>query len=279
MSKKLIALALIPIAALPLAAQKIESESSDRNRIVHLQTALNHLTIIEVSEPVTMVAAGSPSFKVEWKENKVFVQPTEAEVSTNLFIWTASERLNYELEPAAAVDKMDFAVDEAPRVTQSSAATPPPPAPSVSPTEVLLGSKPVRMEATKHTKKPVEIVIRDLYEENGKLLIRYAVRNQGTRGYELQTPAVYALDGARYAQSLYTLENAQLGQQEASHLKVTRETLIPVLDGQLQTSHLDPGEETVGIIALPLIPSTEPRLLRLQFPKDATNDVSAYLVR
>jgi len=174
---------------------------------------------------------------------------------------------------------MDFAVDETPRVTQSSAATPPPPAPAVSPSDVLLGSKPVRMEAAKQTKKPVEILIRDLYEENGKLLIRYAVRNQGTRGYELETPAVYALDGARYAQSLYTLENAQLGQQEASHLKVTRETLIPVLDGQLQTSHLDPGEETVGIIALPLIPSTKPPLLRLQFPKYATNDVSAYLVR
>ena len=69
MSNKLMVLALIGIAALPLAAQKIESEWGDRNRILHLQTALNHLTIIEVSEPVTMVAAGSPSFKVEWKEN------------------------------------------------------------------------------------------------------------------------------------------------------------------------------------------------------------------
>jgi hypothetical protein len=183
------------------------------------------------------------------------------------------------LEPAEAVEKMDFAIDETPRITQSSVPAPPPRAPTISPTEVLLGGKPVRMEAAKQTKKPVEILIRDLCEENGKLLIRYAVRNQGTRGYELQTPVVYSLDGARYVQSLYTLENAQLGQQEASHLKVTRETLIPVCEGRLQTSHLDPGEETVGIIALPLIPSTEPRLLRLQFPKDATNDVSAYLVR
>src|SRR5215472_15794428 len=125
MRSKLIALALILIATLPLAAQKIESESGDRNRIVHLQAALNHLTIIELSEPVTMVAAGSPSFKVEWKENKVFVQPTEAEVATNLFIWIASERLNYELEPAAAVNRMDFAIDETPHITQSQATVPP----------------------------------------------------------------------------------------------------------------------------------------------------------
>ena len=73
--------------------------------------SLNHLTVIEVVEPVVEVAAGSPSFKVEWRENKVFVQPTEADAATNLFIWTASQRLNYELEPAGSVGAMDFAVD------------------------------------------------------------------------------------------------------------------------------------------------------------------------
>ena len=81
---------------------------------MHLKTALNHLTVIEVAEPVVQVAAGSPSFKVEWRENKVFVQPTEADAATNLFIWTANQRLNYELEPAGAVTDMDFAVDQAP---------------------------------------------------------------------------------------------------------------------------------------------------------------------
>src|SRR5499427_8227433 len=96
------------------AAQRIETENSDRGRIVHLKTALNHLTVIEVGEPVIQVAAGSPSFKVEWRENKVFVQPTEADAASNLFIWTATQRLNYELEPAGSVESMDFAVDQAP---------------------------------------------------------------------------------------------------------------------------------------------------------------------
>ena len=125
-------LAMLAVAlAMPAVAQKIQNETGDRNRIVHLQTALNHLTIIEVNEPVAMVAAGSPSFKVEWKENKVFVQPTEPDVATNLFIWTSSERLNYELEPAGAVEKMDFAIDETPRlVTESRPAAAAPPGPS-----------------------------------------------------------------------------------------------------------------------------------------------------
>ena len=113
---KRIAATLLVLAAtvVPLVAQKIGTETSDRTRIVHLKTALNHLTVIEVSDPVIEVAAGSPSFKVEWRENKVFVQPTEADAATNLFIWTASQRLNYELEPAESVATMDFAVDQKP---------------------------------------------------------------------------------------------------------------------------------------------------------------------
>ena len=90
---------IIVATAAPLAAQKIVREPSDPGRIIHLRTALNHLTVIELREPVVQVANGSQSFRVQWRENKVFVQPTESDASTNLFIWTASERLNYELEP------------------------------------------------------------------------------------------------------------------------------------------------------------------------------------
>ena len=115
---------IVTLAALvqPARAQRIEVQKPDPNRIVRVQTALNHLTVIEVREPVITVAAGSPAFKIEWRENKVFIQPTEADVATNLFIWTASGRTSYELEPAGAVDEMHFAIDEP--------APPPVPAPT-----------------------------------------------------------------------------------------------------------------------------------------------------
>src|SRR6201993_4294288 len=166
---KRIAATLLMLAAtvIPLVAQKIGIETSDRTRIVHLKTALNHLTVIEVSDPVVQVAAGSPSFKVEWRENKVFVQPTEADAATNLFIWTANQRLNYELEPASAVTDMDFAVDQAPvhvEPIKPTSATPPAP-PSI--TELLLAGKPVRLLPSKQrASKPVEVWISDLYEKD-----------------------------------------------------------------------------------------------------------------
>ena len=58
---------VISTIGMPLAGQKIERESSDRSQIIHLKTALNHLTVIELREPVTQVATGSQSFKVEWR--------------------------------------------------------------------------------------------------------------------------------------------------------------------------------------------------------------------
>src|SRR5271167_4677637 len=200
MRRVVLMFAVLAAVLVPAAAQKIETETSDRTRIVHLKTALNHLTVIEVGETVVQVAAGSPAFKVEWRENKVFVQPTEADAATNLFIWTANQRLNYELEPADSVTNMDFAVDQAPvhlePVKPTATSKPVPASPSI--TELLLAGKPVRMLPHKQrASKPVEVWISDLYEKDGRLLVRYTVCNHGTEPYAIDTPLVYQLDGVR----------------------------------------------------------------------------------
>ena len=281
---------LLASALIPARAQRIETETSDRTRIVHLKTALNHLTVIEVAEPVVQVAAGSPSFKVEWRENKVFVQPTEADAATNLFIWTANQRLNYELEPASAVTDMDFAVDQAPvhvEPIKPTSATPPAP-PSI--TELLLAGEPVRLLPSKQrASKPVEVWISDLYEKDGRLLIRYAVRNHSSEPYSIDTPAVYQLDGVHSPQSLYGLINSQLGDEQAAKLKAKQQTPVKVLDGQMQPTRIAPGEEAVGVVTLQMASSTHPTILRFQFPSskqsgdelsdDRRPQIDAFLVR
>src|SRR5438445_10890669 len=223
-------------ATIPLVGQKIERETNDGAQIIHLKTALNHLTVIELREPVIQVATGSQSFKVEWRENKVFVQPTESDASTNLFIWTASERLNYELEPAGDVAAMDFAVDQIPLAQPKPASVTPPPQPS--PTEILLAGKPVRLESSKPSHKPVEVTIRDLYEKDGRLLVRYAVRNRGNHVYDVNAPQVFELTGVHYPQSLYRLVDAQLGDQESLRVRAKQQTPVPVLESHVQTENL-----------------------------------------
>jgi hypothetical protein len=286
MNRVVVTLALLAVAIGSVKAQRIENETSDRSRIVHLKTELNHLTVIEVSEPVVQVAAGSPSFKVEWRENKVFVQPTEADATTNLFIWTANQRLNYELEPAGSVANMDFAIDQSPaHVAPVKPVSAPPPPPSI--TDILLAGKPVRLPAGKQrASKPVEVWISDLYEKDGNLLIRYAVANHGSQPYAVHTPEVFQLDGVRSPQSLYGLINSQLAEEQVAKLKVRQQVPIPVLDGHLQAQQIAPGEQAVGIVALQMPQGTEPRILRLQFPGppsaeggDQKVQIAAFLVR
>lgn len=287
MKPVVVTFALLASVVVSAAAQRIETESGDRSRIVHLRTQLNHLTVIEVSEPVVQVAAGSPAFKVEWRDNKVFVQPTEADATTNLFIWTASQRLNYELEPAGSVANMDFAVDQTP--LQVAAATPTrsvPPPPSI--TELLLAGKPVRLPPGKqHSSNPVAVSICDLYEKDGHLLIRYAVSNYGTEPYTIHTPEVYRLDGVRSPQSLYGLVNSQLAEGQVAKLKIKQQTPVTVLDGQVQSQQVVPGEQVVGIVSLRMPPDAQPTILRLQFPSLTPSaghggpgaQITAFLVR
>ena len=293
MKRIAVTLLILGATVVPLVAQTIGTETSDRTRIVHLKTALNHLTVIEVGEPVLEVAAGSPSFKVEWRENKVFVQPTEADAATNLFIWTASQRLNYELEPAGSVASMDFAVDQAAMhstepVKPTAVTTPVPISPSIA--DLLLAGKPIRMLPSKQRSvKPVEVWISDLYEKNGQLLIRYTVRNHGAQPYSIDTPQVYQLDGVRSPQSLYGFVDSQLGDEQITKLRIKQETPVKVLDGQLQSARVSPGEEVIGVVALQMVSSPSPTVLRLQFPSmnessDASKQgqqtqIAAFLVR
>jgi hypothetical protein len=286
MKRSVLTVALIATSFTPAFAQKIETENPDRKQIIHLKTALDHLTVIELCEPVLQVASGSSSFKVEWRENKVFLQPTEPDARTNLFIWTATERLNYELEPAGSVTDMNFAVDQIPvrpNPVVSSDSQPQPTQASAS--DLLLEAKPIRMQSTRHGSKPVEVWISDIYEKDGHLLVRYTVVNRGSETYSVNTPQVFQLDGVRATQSLYGLMNSQLSDEQASKLKITHRVLVKVLKQELQSERVAPGASVAGIVFLEMASSSEPTVLSFQFPGgdgssgQSGRPITAYLVR
>ena len=87
--------------SLVLAAAAAGAQTTSQTQIRHIETSLNHLTVLEFGEPVTTLAIADPdSFQVERHDDKVFVKPLREGVSTNLFVWTASRELSYELDPA-----------------------------------------------------------------------------------------------------------------------------------------------------------------------------------
>lgn len=265
-------------AALLVWAQKIETQKPDRTRITRLETALNHLTVIEVAELIEQVAAGSSDFKVEWRGNKVFVQPLEAEAATNLFIWTQSgNRLNYEMVPAANIAGMHFAIDQEAPVVAKLAPVVIPAKPAIPP-DMLLRSVPVRSAGRTDRKNGVEILLQDLYEADGKLYLRYAIRNNSSDLYEPCPPSVVSLSGARSRKSLYALAGAQLLGDFASGIKANGQETVRVVHSELASVVLRPGQETTGILALSMKRSRSPQVLRLRFPADRDREVVATLV-
>jgi len=89
------------LAASNSVAQKLETQTPDPKKAVRVETARDHLTVIELNEPVSMVAVGNQNvFTVERHEIWVFIRPADEDARTNLFIWTASGRYSHELAPA-----------------------------------------------------------------------------------------------------------------------------------------------------------------------------------
>jgi hypothetical protein len=237
--------------ATPALGQKIETQAQGHAAITRVETALNHLTVIQLSEPVLSIAAGSQTFKVEWRENKVFVEPTEANVSTNLFIWTKSGRLNYELEPAGEVQRMDFAIDQPP-INPPAVKSPPaaadPPSHKTVDEPALLGGKPVWMWAFKAKKNTVQLLIKDLFQQDNHLYIRYAVANLTNRAYEIGIPQVFLLESPRGPKGVIAHRNSQLTDSEAAKVESVIQVSLDVIRGETRSAQVKPGEQTVGVV-------------------------------
>lgn len=265
----------------PAWGQKIEVEKPDRGKIIHVQTALNHLTVLEMSEPVSTVAVGSPDFKVEWRENKVFIEPTEPDVATNLFVWTPSGRFNYELDPAGVVPEMVFAIDQpvpdppsaAAATNRASALADP------SPAEVLIQAKPVRLHGSIPERNRVAIYLTDSLERDGQVFIRYTIRNETKKAYVPGNPQAVALNAPRYRESLYVLANYQLSPDETARLKCSGEAPLEIAKSEMRSPRIEPGQETTGIVAIKLPPTqTGPTVLQLIFLAGPKGPINATLV-
>jgi hypothetical protein len=275
--------AVVVMASLAAYGQRIETQKADRTKITRLATTLNHLSVIEFNEPVKEVAVGSPNFKVEWRENKVFVQPLEADAATNLFIWTASGRQSYELVPAGSVHEMHFAIDEDPVDAQpkrgDSGAPPPAPEQPKVPAAMLMESTPVKVIGSAKNRQKVAVILEDIYQTDGRIYVRYAIENDGSRTYLPRTPAVFALSSPRAAQSLVGLAHSQLAGDV--QLRWKDEAPIPVMHGEMQGSVVRPGQTAHGIVAFELPQGAgngQRTVVALRFPEDGANSVSAVLV-
>jgi sulfur transfer complex TusBCD TusB component (DsrH family) len=261
-------------------AQKLETQKADPAKVIRVETAKDHLTVIELADAVTMVAVGNRSaFTIERRENKVFVTPTDESARTNLFIWTSGGRYSYELVPAASVEQMHFAIDQPP-VPVTAALSPPPIAPERIPSAMLTEAIPVLVTGERDTAGRVEVAIRDLYRRDHRLYLRYAFINRTSTAYQPVRPAGSILEGAKAQQSLISPTEHQLGERIARTIKSDGEAAIEILDAD-QATLISPGGQGWGWLVVKDISSPAldaVSVLKMQFAADSKGTVDAFLV-
>ena len=219
---------------------------------VHVATALNHLTVLEFHEPVTMVAAGSSDFQIERQEDKVFIKPTKSGISTDLFVWTASRRFAYELETTPEVKNMNVSVDN--------------PLPTALPdsgfsahvdefadmmlTRAFLGAVDIAPANARVPKSQVRVRIQQVFRTQTSIYVHYSIENDSRSAYHVTPPHVFELQAGQSNLSLPSFAHKQLDPRLLENLSDVHSISLPVPHAETASEDLAPGESTDGVVAI-----------------------------
>lgn len=235
------------LCSLPAPAQQTDGRES--NPVVHVATALNHLTVLEFHEPVTLAAAGSSDFQIEREANKVFVKPVKTGAATDLFVWTPSRRFAYELETTEEVKKMTFAIDngqaETPKETRAVDANQL--ADGIL-TSALLAVKDIRQPRSKRPRHQVSVRVEQVFRTRGTVYLHYEITNDSSRPYRVEAPQALQLQVKNSGFS--TLILSQLDDSRLEDMGIVEELVLPIAGSESEAQEVGPGKMSQGVLAI-----------------------------
>ena len=262
---------------LVLAAAAAGAQTTSQSQIRHIETSLNHLTVLEFGEPVTTLAIADPdSFQVERHDDKVFVKPLREGVSTNLFVWTASRELSYELDPAGQLRAMDVLVRTEPasnpHKTEQAEAEPSDAEirkiAALVLTQAMMGVEDIVHDAEKSATGRVEVNLEQVYRAKDRIYIRYSVANDTKAPFRVTTPDVCAPVPTEQPISLVSLRNHQITSRAFTSFKATQVSGLTVMQAESGVRDLAPGEKTTGVISIGISTGNPPQIYQLNFGAD-----------
>lgn len=263
----------VPILA--LASLTTSAQTTTLNQAPHVHTALNHFTVIDPGEPITMFAlADHGSFELQRYGDKLFLEPIRENSATNLFVWTATRQLIYELDPVGDVSKMDLLVRTTPppgrNPTQQVASR------STDDEETQRLSSRLLSDAFIHSEKIIVDVqkqrpgiptvrIEEVLRSQDRLLIRFSIHNQSPQPFRVTSPDVFQPRPTQTPISIPGLRNHQLTEETAASFKAIKGSPIGVIHAEVLDSDLAPGQSTTGVITVSGSEHNPPQLYQLDF--------------
>lgn len=257
------------------------AQTALQQQAVHLATALDHITVLEFGEPVTLAAAGSSAFNIEWRANKVLIKPLKQGAATDLFVWTASQRFAYELDPPGEAKNMNFAVDNPvpvskPVINQDADARMAEIADMVL-TRAFLGADNIENGRIRNRKGDVVVRIENVFQSANSVYVRYSIQNLTGKPYRVVKPSVFQIAPAATKISLTSMERTQLDTGTIRALRETKRNSLTVVRSEISNKDIASGEVTRGVVVLRQQFSA-PTVLELAFGDAGDRHVSATFV-
>lgn len=278
---------VIMIAFIVLATAAACAQTTTQDQIRHIKTSLNHMTVLEFGEPVSTLAIADPDgFQIERHDDKVFIKPLRDGVSTNLFVWTRTRELSYELDPAGQLAQMDVLVrtESAPN---SSAGAPV----SVEPSDAeirkiaslvlaqtMLDVEDIVRDPRKRAAGRVQVDLQQVYRAQDRTYLRYSVSNQTSAPFRVTTPEVSVPVPSEQPIALVSLRNHQITTRAFKAFKAKRASGIDVVQAESTIHDLAPGERTSGVISIGILTGDPPQIYQLNFGADQKGPLQVEVV-
>lgn len=254
--------------------------SKTADPVIHVHTAMDHISILQFEDPVAKVAAGSPGFQIERDGNTVLIKPLRQNASTDLLVWTGNNnRYAYELDPPGEVKNMNFAID-APASKPKEAASSPSSMADVADMvliRALLGSQQIDSSRVKRT-DPLELKIQQIFRSAQSVYIHYSLRNTSKKTVKLTTLTVFELVRMQRPEiSLMAVLHSQIEEQALQDLGKLKERQISLARSERQNDLLQPGDSTEGVLVTRESLSS-PIIVQLAIANDAGATTKAAVV-
>ena len=274
--------------ALSLAATAVAAQTTNFNQVQHVETALNHFTVIDLGEPVSMYAvADRDSFDVERHDDKLFIKPLRDGAATNLLVWTPSRQVVYEIDPAGEATKMNMLIRNLPAASGTVSQNTPPAEPSAQDvqkiaslvlTETLMKTEEIALNDQRPRPGSIVVRLEEVFRAKDQIYIRYSIQNLSTAPFRITSPDVYQPSPTQSPISIPALRDHQLSTQMFEAFKVKLGPNVALTHSELEVHDLLPGQKTTGVIGIPDSGTKPSQLYQFDFGSAESQRVTAAAV-
>jgi hypothetical protein len=277
-------LAAATVASLAVCASAqtdINSHIIDPNVVERIGTSLNHASIIQFPEPVTGAVIGSEEVRMEFRDNLVILEPNQAGIKTNLFVWTAHHQLSYEVMPAGQTSQLSYVIRE-------TLQPPPPPPPGPSPEEAqtlrdsthdafIMTTRDIAAPHYKGSQPGVHLRVEQVAEDSYSYYVRLTAVNRTSHLYRISTPVVNHIIPTFGAKMAVRSVNEQLTEKKFAKVLLFDSEASVTHGSSLRPRDLRPGEQAHWAMAISKT-GHSPAMYEFVLPADGDQPIHAVVV-